>query len=209
MKTNLLTSFFLVMLLAAFSAGAQEAAAPIKIGYTNVTYIFNLSPKSKEIESELKSRQTMLSKEIENKQKDFQEKLAAYQKAQGNMLESIKADKENELRNLQTSIETLQRNAEAELKNKYDELIAPESDRISKAVKEVATENGYTYIINGDPNTVLYSSEKYDVTNLVLKKLGINPPATADKAASGSGAGTSPAAVKPAGAKPAGGTHKK
>lgn len=127
----------------------------------------------------------MLLKEIENKEKDFQDKLASYQKAQGNMLESIKADKENELRNLESSIMNLKKNAEAELKAKYEELVAPESDRISKAVKDVASENGYTYIINGDPQIVLYASEKFDVTDLVLKKLGITPPPPGEKNAGG------------------------
>ncbi|MES2389562.1 MAG: OmpH family outer membrane protein [Bacteroidota bacterium] len=192
MKTTISKAIFALLFLAAFSVNAQDADKPMKIGYTNVNYIFSLSPQSKVIESELKSRQAMLTKEIEYKQKDFQTKLEAYQKAQSTMLESIKADKETELRNLQTSIQTLQTNAESELKTKYDELIAPESERISKAVKDVAVENGFTYVINGDPNTVLYSNEKFDVTDLVLKKLGINPAAAGSE---------KPAADKPA-AKP-------
>jgi outer membrane protein len=180
MKNRILVALFILIAAFPFLAQAQDEK-PFKLGYTNVNYIYSLSPKSKEIESEIKSRTTMLQKEIENKEKDFQEKLASYQKAQGNMLESIKADKENELRNLESSIMNLKKNAEAELKAKYEELVAPESDRISKAVKDVATENGFTYIINGDPQIVLYSSEKYDVTDLVLKKLGITPPAPGEK----------------------------
>jgi outer membrane protein len=156
---------------------AQNSDTPVKIGYTNVSYIFSISPRSKEIESEIKSRTQLLQKEVEGKEKELQEKYAAYQKSASTMMESIRADKENEIRNLEQSIMNLRKNADAELRQKYEDLVSPESDKIQKAIKEVAKENGYTYVINGDPQSMLYGEEKYDITDLVLKKLGITRPA--------------------------------
>lgn len=50
-------------------------------------------------------------KTIEDKNEELETKFEAYQKGQATMLESIKKDKEDELRNLQRSIQTLQEGA--------------------------------------------------------------------------------------------------
>jgi len=154
---------------------AQDAKAP-KIGYTNANYIFSISPKAKEIESEIRSRSMVLRKELEKKQEEFRTKLDDYEKTKNSMMEAIRRSKENELRNLEQNLMELQQGAETEIKNKTDELIAPESDRIQKAIKDVAAENGYTFVINGDPQVLLYGVESANITDLVLKKLGITPP---------------------------------
>jgi outer membrane protein len=55
----------------------------------------------------------------------------------------------------------------------------------------VAKDNGYTHIFNsGQPdvglNILLYARDEDDISNLVLKELGITPPApTAEEPASG------------------------
>ncbi len=179
MSNTIIMKKFIVTaaLLASGILGAQAQTDGLKIGYTNVNYIFSLSPRSKEIESEIKTRTQILQKEVEKKEQELQAKFQDYEKTRSTMMESIRADKENELRNLEQSIMNLRKNADGELRNKYEELVAPESEKISKAVKDVAKENGYTYIMNGDPQVMLFGEEKYDVTDLVLKKLGITPPA--------------------------------
>jgi outer membrane protein len=49
----------------------------------------------------------------------------------------------------------------------------PFIDKAKAAVKEVAKENKFTYIINAIEDVVLYSEASDDVMPLVKKKLGI------------------------------------
>ena len=91
------------------------------------------------------------------------------------MLESIKKDKEDELRNLQSSIENLQRNAQEDLRKKENELVKPELDKIYKAVNEVAKANNFTHVFNSD-QVLLYAEEESDLTDMVMNKLGIKAP---------------------------------
>lgn len=184
----------LALSLCSLAAFAQTEGKALKLGYTNVEYIFSQMPRSKEIESELKSREAMLQKTIEEKQKELEDKYRAYEKGKNTMLESIRVDKENELQQLNSSIQTLRQNAQQELKSKYEELIAPESDKIQKAIKDVAEESGYDWVFNGLPSTTLYSSDKNDVTDLVLKKLGVTKRTDAGAATPA----TKPAAPRPA-----------
>ena len=70
------------------------------------------------------------------------------------------------------------------LDTKVEKVLAiaePALDKIQKAIEEVAKENGYNFIINsGQPEVglhiILYADEKDNISNLVLKKLGIEPP---------------------------------
>lgn len=171
---------------------------PVKIGYTNASYILSISPASKVIQKQLEETQKQYLKTIEDKSKEFEAKLESYQKAQSTMLESIKKDKEDELRNLQSSIENLQRNAQEDLRKRENELVKPELDKIYKAVNEVAKANNFTHVFNSD-QVLLYAEEESDLTDMVMDKLGIKAPAETETAPSATPA-TNPAQ------KPAGGT---
>ncbi len=169
----------LAFLMTAVAAQAQDGS--IKIGFTNAEFILTNMPEAKEIESELKSYEQQLSTQLESKSKDFQAKVAEYQKSAENMIPEVRADKEQELQSLQQSIQKFQQDAQTSLQRKQGELLQPAFDKIQKAIDEVAKENGYTFIINsGQPevglNILLFADEDHNVSNLVLKKLGIEPP---------------------------------
>jgi outer membrane protein len=60
------------------------------------------------------------------------------------------------------------------------QLLQPAYDKIQKAIDDVAKENGYTHVFSSDQGGVfilLYAREEDNITNIVLKKLGIEPPA--------------------------------
>jgi outer membrane protein len=165
--------FFLILMLSGVAAAnAQE----FKIGYANVEYIFNKLPEAKRIESDLKVLQAQLENKIETNYFDFQKKLANYQAGYQAMAEQLKTEKERELQALQQSIEKLQKDAQASFQKKQTELIEPVYAQIDKAIKETAKENHFSFILNdhvGDSDIVIYADEKLDISNLVLKKLGV------------------------------------
>lgn len=182
-------------------ASASTPAGPMKIGYTNVNYLLLASPQTKVIKSQLETASKQYQKAIEDKQKDFEDKYNAYVKNQSTMMESIRQDKENELRQLQSSIQTLQGNAADELKNRENELVKPELDKIYEAINATAKENGYTFVLNSD-QVVLYAADGNDVSDLVLKKLGYpkpkdEPETETVKPSTSSGAGSTPTEKKP------------
>ena len=102
------------------------------------------------------------------------------------MLDAVRRDKENELAQLEENIQKFQTDAQSSLQKKEADLVGPVNAKIGNAIEEVAKENGYTFIINpqlqGSVDILLYVDEKYDISLLVLKKLGITPaPATPNK----------------------------
>lgn len=99
--------------------------------------------------------------------------------------DAIKADKERELAGLQEGIQKFQQDAQTSLQNKQTALMDPIFKKVGKAIEDVAKENGYAFIIApqvmGGGDILLYSDEKYNVSNLVLKKLGVTPQPAANK----------------------------
>jgi outer membrane protein len=188
-------------------AQTTPTTTPGKIGYTNVDFILGKLPDSKKIQNELEITKAQLDKALSDKYKEFQDKLDVYNKTAGNMSDVIRADKEKELQNLQASIQEFQRNSEQSLQGKYQTLIEPVLAKINDAIQTVGKENSYQYVFNSDaganttPILLYVGSEDNNITDLVLKKLGVDPnavqqPAPAAKPAAPAAKPNTPAPKK-------------
>lgn len=167
---------FLVALIALFTAFGVNAQT--KIGYTNVDYVLGQLPDAKDVQDKLATEKTQYDKLIQEKIAEFQKSYEDLQKNAANLAPVILQDKQKSLQNKQTEIQEFQSNSEQALQLKYQSLLAPVMDKIQKAIDDVAKENGYTYVFNSDAGAgttpvVLVAPEQDNITNLVLKKLGV------------------------------------
>ena len=184
---NLVKIFRLTLAAALLTAGtlaasSAQAQAPLKIGYTDVQYVLAQMPESKQIESELKTYNTQLEAQLKSKYADYQAKGEAYQKGAATMTDVVKADKEKELQTLQQSIQEFQQSAQQSLQQKQQVLLKPALDKLQKNIDLVADENGFTYVFNSDSGgtpLLLHAPKDGDISDLVLKKMGITPGAAA------------------------------
>ena len=151
----------------------------IKIGYTNVEYILSFLPETKQVQSEVTAYGTQLQNQLQSKITDFQSK-AAFQQAAATMTDLIRADKQEELQNLQASIQKFQTEAQTSIAQKEQDLFKPLFEKISNAINVVAERENYSHIFSaGVPGVevLLYARPTDDVSSLVLVELGIDPPA--------------------------------
>ncbi|NID13115.1 OmpH family outer membrane protein [Fibrivirga algicola] len=213
MKKNLVMALSAALLMGGLSARAQAqastpvttpattsaaapratAATPIKIGYTSMDYLLGQVPEAKDIQNQLTIQRTQLENEQQRMSKEFQDKLAAYEKGSAQMSEVIRADREKELQGLQTRFQEFQRNAETTLQQKYQQLVSPVLQKIQKNIDAVAKENAYSHVFNLDAGAgtaviLLYAPEDGNISDMVLKKMGVTPkpagaPATTPAAA--------------------------
>ncbi len=165
----------LIVVFGSISTGVAQQ----KIGYVDIQYVLTALPEFKEIESQLKSFEAQLLKQSQAKQTEFQTKLSEYEKGADSMIEVVKQDKERELNALDASLKEFQKNAQESLQSKTAELLNPLYTRIGTAIDEVAVENGYSHILNAGVaqlDIVIYGNIDYDVSKLVLSKLGVTLP---------------------------------
>lgn len=205
MKNNLI--IVLVAAIALFGVNANAQTAP-KLGFTDVDLVLNFMPESKKIQNEIGIQRQQYEKAIQDKSKDFEERVKDYEKKASTMPDLLRQDTEKQLQSLQASIQELNTKSQQDLQNKYNVLLGPVMNKIDEAIKAVGKENGFLFIFNLNPTgqtpIILYSSsEENDVTKLVLKKLGIDPTVI-DKAKEAAAAAAAPKATTPAAApKPA------
>ena len=80
-------------------------------------------------------------------------------------------------------------------KNKQTQLMDPVYKKVGKAIEDTAKESGFNMVLSqqiGGLDVVLYADEASDISDLVLKKMGVTPkPAT--QGTSGTGTTTNPA----------------
>jgi outer membrane protein len=174
---TLLVALFCGLLI---TANAQNTDHPAqKIGYAETDYIASQLPEYKKMESELKTHGAQLENQMKAKYDDYQAKLKAYQGMPATTPDAIKSDKERELAALQENMQKFQQDAQSSFTKKQTDLMDPIFKKIGKAIEEVAKENGYSFIIspqltNGG-DILLFTDDKFNISDLVLKKLGVTP----------------------------------
>jgi outer membrane protein len=172
--------FVLLFVLGLITLATQAQTSAQKIGYVDIDYIFGQLPETKQIETEIKSLETQLKNQIDAKYKKFQADLQEYQKAvqAGNIPDAVRANTERELQQQQQNIEKLQQDAQVNLQNKQAQLMNPLTDKIGKAIEDVAKESGFTFVLTqqiGGLDVVLYADDQTHISDLVLKKMGVTP----------------------------------
>jgi outer membrane protein len=170
--------FLLAIGIGLASTFAVQAQSPQKIGFADVDYIFSEMPEAKQIESELQTTQNQLKKEIDNKAAEFKKKLDDYTANLNTMLPAVRSNTERELQQLQANLQKLQEDAQATIQQKQGALMEPVYKKVHKAIEDVSKENGFNLILSGQLSgldVVLYGDDNLDVSDLVLKKMGITP----------------------------------
>lgn len=177
------TVFVLALTILTAGAFAQTPAVTQKIGYADWEYIFSQMPEAKQIDAELKTHGEQLQSQLKAKYAEYESKVKAYQANGATMVDAVRRDKETELQQLQQNIQQFQQDAQTSLQKKQTDLMAPVFSKVGKAIEEVAKEQGYSFIIApqavGGGDILLYSDDKFDISLLVLKRLGITPTASA------------------------------
>jgi len=168
-------------ILSAFAISAvAQPLKPLKIGYTNVDYVVSLMPEAKKVEEDLLKYKQELETAFKAKYEAYETALKTYSDGvkAGTVSGPSKLQKEKELLTMQEELGKLEKSSESQLAQKQQSLLQPVLDKVDKAIKEVAQENGYTYIFNSDAGAgttpiLLHGPDDGNITDLLKKKLGI------------------------------------
>ena len=169
MKKSILAS------LLALSAVLTSAMAQMKIGYISSEAIMQQLPEAQDAQKQLDGIVAEWQADLNKMQSDLQSKFDDYDKKKLIMSDQKRAETEKELQDLDKAMvdyRTKKFGTNGELFSKQNELMKPIQDKIFKAVKDVADEQGYDYVFDKSSSTLLmYANEKNDLTSKVLTKL--------------------------------------
>lgn len=163
---------FVVAFMVMASVAATSAQ---KVGHINLQELVTLMPDAKKANTELDTLQSTLLREIDRKTNEIKIKYDSYKAdmAKGTMLPSVQKSREDELNNLQTSLQSFQYQAQDDMDKKRTELFQPIIKKATDAINSVAKEKGYTYVLDSSAGTILFSTESDDLMPAVKTKLGL------------------------------------
>ncbi|MEE9438904.1 MAG: OmpH family outer membrane protein [Saprospiraceae bacterium] len=168
---KMIKSLLFTMVFAAMTVSMQAQ----KFGYINSQELIAQLPEVKEANSNIETLKKQLQKKGQDMITALQAKYADLQKKQANgelspkQLE-VEAAK---LKSEETSLGQFEQTSQERIFKKSEELLSPIQEKINNAIKEVAADNGYTYIFDSSLGLVLYADPGTDVSNMVRAKLGL------------------------------------
>lgn len=170
MKNYLRFSIVAVVLLIGTTTFAQN----FKFGHINSQELLSLMPERDSAQLTLEGYAKQLEDQLEIMNVEYNNKVQAYLAEQDNFTDLIKTTKEQELTDLQERIQGFQSTAQQDIQQKEAALIQPIIDKAEAAIKEVAKEEGFTYVFDLARGSILYFSElSEDILPLVKLRLGI------------------------------------
>lgn len=173
-------------------ANAQTA---LKIGYVDSRAVSDKLPEVKQAYAQLSEFQKQKQNELQKEEEAFQTQVDAYQKEAPNLEAAMRSSKERELQAKQEQLQLRATNAQADIQKRQQTIFAPIEKKIQEAITQVASENGYTYVLAKD--VLLHSPAGDDISDMVTKKLLASSP-TSNNNQKPAGATTPATQQKPA-----------
>jgi outer membrane protein len=155
------------------SAGLASAQ---KYAFVDTDYILNNIPAYKAAQEQLDKFSVDWQKEVEAKYSEIEKMYKDYQAERVLLSEDMRRQREESIVNKEKEAKELQKTyfgQDGALFKKRQELIQPIQDEIYKAIKDLATENGYAVVFDSSSGTtMIYTNPRYDMSDEVLQKLG-------------------------------------
>ncbi len=144
-----------------------------KLGTVNSDLIIGKMPQMKNVLRRVENYGKKLDSTFQIKAKEYQAKIEAYKGIEKTLTDADKKTKIQELGALEQEMGKFRQNGTRMMQLQRDENMRPLYKKLSEVIAEVAKANGYTQVLTTNGNQFGYIDEKFDITQLVLDKLGI------------------------------------
>lgn len=163
------------LLAAILTVGLSTGIQAQKFGYINSQELLSQLPEVKESTANIETLKKQLQKKGQDMVASLQQKYTALQQDQEQgRLSPVQLETEaNKLREEEAQIAQFEQTSQQKIYDKTELLLSPIQEKVNNAIKEVAQDNGYTYIFDTSLGMVLYADPGADVSAQVKAKLGI------------------------------------
>jgi outer membrane protein len=170
MKKLTITTILLVFATLAFGQ---------KFAYVDSDYILESIPEYQVAQDKLDELSVKWQKEIEKKFEEIDKLYKEYQSEAALLPADMKKKREEEIVRKEKEAKELQKKRfgqNGDLFKKRQELIEPIQDRVYDAVKDISEQENYDVVFDKSGSlTMLYTNERYDISDRVLRHMGYRP----------------------------------
>lgn len=142
-----------------------------KIGYISTDELIASMPEAEKADADLKEYQASLAQQGQDMMKELNDKDSLFVRDSAKLSPSMKEIKKNELISLYQRVQNWNQQAQEMYQTEAQKKLAPIKSKAMEAIKAVAKENGYAYVI--DITSLIVAPPGDDLLPKVKQKLGI------------------------------------
>ncbi len=161
----------ITFILALFFIGFTNAQT--KVGTVDSELIISKMPQMKGVLQRVENYGKQLDSSFQIKATEYKTKVDSFKAEEKIMTDDDKKTRFQEIQLLEQEMAKFRQNGTAMMQIQREQSLRPLYKKVSEVIAEVAKENGYTQILTTTGNEFGYLDERFDITKLVLDKLGI------------------------------------
>jgi len=149
-----------------------QVSAQTKVAHIDVQALMTSMPEMKTAQDQMKKIQDTYDKDYKNMVAEYQTKLQKYDQESATAGDALNETRSKEMQDMGSRIQQFQQNAQKELGQKEMDLIKPIMEKAQAAIKKVAKEKGFNYVLDSTTGSGVLVAEGTDLLADVKKALG-------------------------------------
>jgi outer membrane protein len=174
---NFLIAMKKILLSALLFLGMTAIAAAQSLAYADVQYVLEKMPAHEQAQKQIDKIVEGWNKEIQDEYKKIDDMYKRFQAEQVLLTDNDRKRREEEIVNKEKATRELQKKyfgPSGDLLQKKQSLIKPVQDEIYAAIEKIASRKGLDLVIDKSSGvSLLFANPKYDITDDILKELGV------------------------------------
>ena len=165
----------ILIALGVMASVVMASAQDMKFGHINMQEVMFLMDEMDSARVEMDKFRSDMQSTYEAMYEELNTKYRTYQEMSANWTPSVVATKQQELQDLQARLQQYEQNAQMDMNNLNQQLMAPIMQKANDAVTKVGKANGLIYIFDISTGVIPYfdAAQSMDITVQVKNELGI------------------------------------
>jgi len=181
MKTNSFVRLVFVMAFLFLGTGIYAQ----KFAYVDSKYILSHMPEYVAAQKQINELSSEWQAQVEQKYTAIEQLEKSFQAEKILLTEEMKKKREADITERREDAKQYQKSkfgVEGDLFKKREELVAPIQEQIFQAIEDIASQSQYMVVFDkANHSNLLYTNPKHDISDKVLKKMGLKPGEVLDK----------------------------
>lgn len=149
-----------------------QVSAQTKVAHIDVQALMTSMPEMKTAQDQMKKIQDTYDKDYKNMVTEYQTKLQKYEQESATAGDALNETRTKEMQDMGNRIQQFQQTAQKELSQKEMDLIKPIMEKAQAAIKKVAKEKGFNYVLDSTTGSGVLVADGTDLLADVKKSLG-------------------------------------
>jgi outer membrane protein len=162
--------FKTLLLVAVVTLGFNTMQAQTKIGHISTDLLISLMPETKALNTEIEKLSKTYEAELKGEEAKLEAKLKRYDSEANSQTDEVNQQRSVEVQKDQQNLYQASQVAKDDITKRRNEILKPILEKAKKAIDEVASEQGFTYVLEA---STLIVANGTDLLPAVKSKLGL------------------------------------